>query len=202
MDKRTILTSLWVVPLVSAILLFFVWRLSGTHAAPKRPAARGASGPPRITLPRSFLKGLRSSSRAGPFRWIVIYRGGDKGKKGWKKALERFDLVLAAQEPGCREPWVRWGLPWFHRKEEGGGQEVFHLAWLGRADARLRACLVRVLEVLVSAFRLPAGAVRLRGELPWAALSGAPSGGKDPLVGERIRSWIRGAGPGQPGKGR
>ncbi|HHI68317.1 MAG TPA: hypothetical protein ENJ97_03220 [Planctomycetes bacterium] len=202
MDKRTILTSLWVVPLVSAILLFFVWRLSGHQAAPQRPAAREASGPPRITLPRSFFTGLRRSSQALPFRWIVIYRGGDKGEKGWEKALERFDLVLAAQEPGSLEPWVRWGRPWFHRKEKVGGQGVFHLAWLGRADARLRACLVRVLEVLVSALRLPAEAVRLREELPWAALSGGTAGGADPLVGVRIRSWIRGAGPGQPRKGR
>ncbi len=202
-DKRTILTSLWVVPLVSAVLLFFVWRLSRNPAHLGKPGGSTASSPPRITLPRSFLSGLKASPGGRPFRWIVIYRGGEKGGAGWKKALERYDLVLAAQDPDSPRPWVRWGAPWLRpERSREGSKRVFHLAWLGDATPRLRACLVRVLEALVSAFHLPVEAVRLREELPWAGLSGAPSCGKEPLVGERIRSWIRGAGPGQPRKGR
>ncbi len=203
MDKRTLLTSLWVVPLVSTALLLFVWRLScpppGKESAP--PPSRGF--PPKVTFPPGFFRGLKKVPKPTPFRWIAVYRGGPASRESWKKALESYDLVLSAQTRHSSRPWVEWGSRWGQEGPKGpGGEGVFHLAWLGPATPRLRACLVRVLEVLVSTFSLPVEAVRLREELPWASSSRGRRGKTSSLEGERIRSWIRGAGAGQGGKGR
>ena len=201
MDKRVIYTSLWVVPFLSLALLFLVWSFAGESVPPGEAPPHRESCPRRVTFPSGFLKGLREGLAGRRFRWIVIYHAGPCTEQGWMRALESYELVLAAQESGLGHPWIQWGKKWRDRGGVGG-DGVFHLAWLGRPTARLRACLVRALEALVSAFSLPVEAVRLPGELPWRIAGRASPATPKGLDGERIRSWIRGSGAGQGRKGR
>jgi len=186
---------------LSVALLFLVWSFSREEPSRKGRAGRRSPGPPRVTLPARFLGELKKGGAGRSFRWILVYHGGRRNEGNWKKALATYDLVLSAQEKKGRKDWIAWGSRWT-RSGPARTDGVFRLAWLGEATPRLRASLVRVLEALVSFFSLPVQAVRLPWELPWSSRKRPSTGGGSGLDGDRLRSWIRGAGPGQEEKGR